>query len=79
VRKALAIPGALEAALTGGDDYQFLITVPARKCAAFVSAVAKAGLAATPLATAAKGPGRAIILAGDGQAMRFDRASHTHF
>jgi len=79
VREALPIAGALEAALTGGDDYQFLITVPSRKCAAFTSAVAGAGLAASELATAVAGAGRAIILAAQGRAMRFGQLSHEHF
>ena len=79
VRGALAIPGALETALTGGDDYQFLFTVPARKCRAFEAALAKSRLRATSLTTACSGRGRVKILAGDGSAMRFDRASHAHF
>jgi thiamine-monophosphate kinase len=79
VRRALAIDGALEAALTGGDDYQFLFTVPARKCPAFAAALARAGLSATELAVARRGRREVKILDGRGRPMRFERTAHAHF
>jgi thiamine-monophosphate kinase len=78
-REALTIDGALEAALTGGDDYQILLTVAPRKLAAFLKKLAKSGFSATEIATARRGKGLVNFLDAQGRPMRFGQLSHQHF
>jgi thiamine-monophosphate kinase len=52
VREALEIPGALAAALTGGDDYQFLFTVPTSRIAAFREALGAQPVTVTQIGSA---------------------------
>lgn len=78
-REALALPGALEAALTGGDDYQILLTVPEAGVAAFEASAGQGRVRVSFLGVATKGSGRVSVLAPNGEALQLGRTSFTHF
>jgi thiamine-monophosphate kinase len=69
---------ALESALTGGDDYEIVCTVPAEKSASFQAAANIAGVAVTEIGQIKTGEG-ARFLASNGEALTFKRASFSHF
>ena len=72
-RAALARkPALIETILTGGDDYEVLATVPARKVAALAPAASAAGVAVTEIGTVTAGKGRRASSAGR-QAARASR------
>jgi thiamine-monophosphate kinase len=78
VRAAVgAEPAALETALTGGDDYEIILTLPAAKLAAFRAAAEVAGIAATELGRVTAGEGARFIR--DGKALTFAQPSYSHF
>src|SRR5262249_8817923 len=68
----------LESALTGGDDYEIVCTVPEAKSASFQAAAKTANVAATEIGEIKKGEG-ARFLAANGEALKFKRASFSHF
>ena len=72
-------PALLATILTGGDDYQVLATVPARKVAAFRKAASAAGVAVTDIGTVAAGTGVPRFLGEDGKPLAFVHASFSHF
>ncbi|HSP50626.1 MAG TPA: thiamine-phosphate kinase [Pseudolabrys sp.] len=71
-------PDMLETALTGGDDYEIVCTVPARQAASFRAAVQAAKVAVTEIGEIKAGEG-ARFLGSSGQALAFKRASFSHF
>jgi thiamine-monophosphate kinase len=73
-----ADPTMLEAALTGGDDYEILCTVPPDKAAGFLAAAKAANVAVTDIGKIATGKG-ARFLSIDGKPLKFKRASFSHF
>jgi thiamine-monophosphate kinase len=73
-----ADPAALETVLTGGDDFEVLATIPARRLAAFQSAARRAGVAATAIGRVTAGAG-ARFIGADGRELIFHRASFSHF
>lgn len=78
VRTAIAAdPGAIEPALTGGDDYEILLTLAPDKLAGFNAAARKAGVAVTEIGRVAAGQGARFL--GDGKVLAFARASYSHF
>jgi len=74
---AAADPAALEAALTGGDDYEILLTLAPDKLAAFSADAKKAGVAVTEIGRIAAGQGTRFLR--DGKPLIFARASYSHF
>ena len=79
-RTALAAePALIEAILTGGDDFEVLVSVPPRKLAALRKAARAAGVALTEIGRFAKGPGTARFLDAQGRALKFARPSYSHF
>jgi thiamine-monophosphate kinase len=79
-RTALAAePALIETILTGGDDYEVLASVPARKLAALRKAAQAAGIAVTELGRFAKGAGAARFVDAQGRAQEFARPSYSHF
>lgn len=77
-RAALAAdPALLETILTGGDDYEIVLTLAPEKLAAFRAAAAKAGVAATEIGRVTAGQGARFIR--DGKALSFARPSYSHF
>jgi len=71
-------PAALESALTGGDDYEIVCTVPPAKAEGFRSAAKAAKVPVTEIGEIKAGEG-ARFLAGDGGALAFKRTSFSHF
>ncbi len=70
--------GMLEAAITGGDDYEVVCTVPAAKADSFRAAAKTAQVAVTEIGEIKAGKG-ARFLDADGHALTFKRASFSHF
>ena len=77
-RAALAAePALLDTVLTGGDDYEILLTLAPDKLAAFRAAAGKAGIAATEIGSIAAGEGARFMSAG--RLLSFARPSYSHF
>jgi thiamine-monophosphate kinase len=74
-----AEPAMLEHALTGGDDYEIVCTIPPRNLASFKAAVAKAGVPLAEIGVIIKGSARPCFLDGRGKTMRFKQLSFSHF
>jgi thiamine-monophosphate kinase len=70
-------PALLETALTGGDDYEIVLTLPPDKLAAFRAAALAAGAAVTEIGQMTAGEGARFIR--DGQPLSFARPSYSHF
>jgi thiamine-monophosphate kinase len=80
-RAAVAIePGLFETAVTGGDDYEILCSVPPARAAAFETGAAAAGIAVTRIGVAHPGKGNApVFIGGDGKGRDFAQGSYSHF
>jgi thiamine-monophosphate kinase len=79
-RTALAAePALIDAILTGGDDFEVLASVSARKLAALRKAALAAGIRLTEIGRFTKGPGAARFLDPQGRALKFARPSWSHF
>jgi thiamine-monophosphate kinase len=77
-RAAIAAdPALFESALTGGDDYEILLTLPPERLAAFTASAARAGIAATEIGRIVPGQGTRFVR--DGKTLDFARASYSHF
>jgi thiamine-monophosphate kinase len=68
----------LETALSGGDDYEIMCTVPAAKSDSFRAGAKAAGVAVTEIGEVKAGEGTRF-LAGDGHTVNFKHASFSHF
>jgi thiamine-monophosphate kinase len=73
-----ADPSLLETALTGGDDYEIVCTVPPQKADSFGAAAVKAGVTVTEVGVIEAGQG-ARFLGVDGVPLTFSQASFSHF
>ena len=73
-----ADPVALESALTGGDDYEIVCTVPQAKANGVRAAAKGANVPVTEIGVIKPGAG-ARFLAADGRALSFKRMSFSHF
>ncbi len=73
-----AEPAMLETALTGGDDFEIVCTVPAAKAASFRAAAQAAKVAVSEIGEIKAGEGARFLDAG-GQPLAFKRASFSHF
>jgi thiamine-monophosphate kinase len=72
-----AEPALIETVLTGGDDYEILLTLAPEKLGTFRAAAAKAGVAATEIGRVTAGQGTRFVR--DGKALSFARPSYSHF
>ena len=72
-----AQPVLLEAVLTGGDDYEILLTLSPDKLPAFRAAAAATGIAVAEIGRVSAGQGARFIR--DGKALTFARPSYSHF
>ena len=77
-RTALAADGSLiERILTGGDDYEILLTLPATKFDAFRAAAESAGVPVSRIGQVRSGQG--VRFLREGRALMFAQASYSHF
>jgi thiamine-monophosphate kinase len=73
-----AEPAMLETALTGGDDYEIVCTVPTSRADSFRAAAQAAKVAVTEIGVIEPGEGARFLDAG-AQPLAFKRASYSHF
>ncbi|MGO9702792.1 MAG: thiamine-phosphate kinase [Xanthobacteraceae bacterium] len=77
-RAAIAAePARLETALTGGDDYEIVLTLGPEKLPAFRAAADAAGILVTEIGRVLKGEGARFLQ--DGKALAFARPAYSHF
>lgn len=72
-----ADPALLETALSGGDDYEILLTLPPERLESFRAAAMETGVAATEIGNIVAGQGARFMRAG--KALNFARSSFSHF
>jgi len=72
-----ADPALLETALTGGDDYEIVLSLAPQKLTAFRAAAEAAGVATTEIGSIQSGEG--VRFLQDGKLLTFTRASYSHF
>jgi thiamine-monophosphate kinase len=78
VRAAIAAdPSLFETALTGGDDYEILLTVAPAKLRVFLHAAEAVGVPVTVIGATTAGQGARFLK--DGNALSFARPSYSHF
>lgn len=71
-------PGMQEPALTGGDDYEIVCTVPPDKAESFKAAAKTAEVPVSEIGVIAEGEG-ARFIDPDGEPLAFSRVSFSHF
>lgn len=72
-----ADPALLETVLTGGDDYEILLTLPPERLASFCLAAERAGIGASEIGRVTAGQGARFL--HDGRVLTFARPSYSHF
>ena len=72
-----AEPTLTETALTGGDDYEIVLTLTPEKLAAFRAAGDAAGVPVTEIGRVQKGEGARFLV--EGTALTFTRPAYSHF
>ena len=72
-----AAPALLETVLTGGDDYEIVLTLKPDKLGDFQASAKAAGVAVTEIGRVREGEGACFIL--DGKALAFAQPSYSHF
>jgi thiamine-monophosphate kinase len=75
----LATPELLETALTGGDDYEILASIPSGEAAAFESAARAVGVPVARIGGVIEGQGPPTFRDARGQPMHFTHGSFSHF
>jgi thiamine-monophosphate kinase len=75
----VAEPDLIETILTGGDDYEVLASISAKRLAALRKAGRAAGVAVTEIGSFAAGAGRARFVDAQGRAQKFARPGYSHF
>lgn len=77
-RAALAAdPALIETVLTGGDDYELLLTLAADKLSAFRASGQAAGITVTEIGQVVTGAGTRFMR--DGEAITFAKPAYSHF
>ncbi len=71
-------PGAIEAVLTGGDDYEIVCAVPPERAASFQAAARAAKVSVSEIGAIVTGKG-ARFIGADSRPLVFKRASFSHF
>jgi thiamine-monophosphate kinase len=74
----VADPAMREIALSGGDDYEIICTVPAAKTQSFRAAARAANVPVSEIGEIVAGEG-ARFLGGDGEPLAFQHAAFSHF
>jgi thiamine-monophosphate kinase len=79
-RQAIAADASLiERALTGGDDYEVVATVPSAACEALKAAAAAAGVPLADIGVVEAGEGQVRFLDAAGKPLVFKQNSFSHF
>ena len=78
-RACAAEPGLIDAALTGGDDYEILCTVAPDSLDGLTEAAVAAGVPFTAIGTVTAGDGLPRFETSDGTARVFAAGSFSHF
>jgi thiamine-monophosphate kinase len=78
-RAVAAEPALLERALTGGDDYEIVCTVPPKKVASFQAAAAKVGVPLAEIGVISKGNAPPRFVDAGGKLFTFKQLSFSHF
>jgi thiamine-monophosphate kinase len=65
--------------LNGGDDYEILATVPARRAGDYAAAAATAGVPVARIGEILRGEGPPVVLDEAGRSIALSAPSHTHF
>lgn len=73
-----AQPQAIEAVLTGGDDFEVVAAIPPPALKAFMAAARRTGVAVTDIGSVVRGQG-AVFRDRHGRQLSFARASFSHF
>jgi thiamine-monophosphate kinase len=74
-----ASPAQIETALTGGDDYEIVATVPAAALGRLIAEAAAAGVALTEIGTISEPQGSVRFLDAAGNSMVFKEPAFSHF
>jgi thiamine-monophosphate kinase len=74
-----AEPDLLIRAVTGGDDYEIVCTVPEARASAFEAAAGAAGIAVSRIGVVTGGEGPPVFRDSAGRPVRFEQASFSHF
>ena len=72
-----AEPALMETVLTGGDDYEIILTLAPEKLASFRTAADAAGVSVTEIGRVHDGEG--VRFVQDGETLTFARPSYSHF
>lgn len=72
-----ADPALIETVLTGGDDYEIVLTLPAERLTAFRATAERAGVAVSEIGRIVGGEGARFVR--DGKPLTFARPSFSHF
>ncbi len=80
VRAALAAsPEAMQAILSGGDDYEILAAIPPAEASAFEAAAAQAGVRVARIGAVKSGAQAPIFLNADGSPLQLSSTGFEHF
>lgn len=80
VRVAIGIdPALLEAALTGGDDYEVICTVPPGRASLFLQDAFRAQIAVTEVGVLVEGGNPPLLLDSEGKPVLLQRPGYSHF
>jgi len=71
--------GIQEMALSGGDDYEILCTIPENRFDAFEAAARLAGVPVTSIGTVMAGSSAPRFIDADGAEIALPRLSYSHF
>jgi thiamine-monophosphate kinase len=78
-RAAGSDPQGLRLALTGGDDYEIVLTADAGKVAAIVAAADALGIRVSDIGSVAAAPGQPRFMDAAGQPLELGQGSYSHF
>lgn len=78
-RAVAADPTLFETALTGGDDYEILASIPVARAEAYEAAAAEAGIAVTRIGRMVAEPRDVSVLDGLGRAIEWKARHFAHF
>ncbi len=79
VREAFKIKNTMRLALTGGDDHEFIFTVPEEKVSAFRAAAGGHKVEISDIGLAVAGEGTVAVRHLAGLDLSTGRASYSHF